>query len=108
MDQQLLKGHSRLLILAALRTRPMHGYALSEFLKEEMAETFKFGVGMLYPLLHKLENEKFIVGRWEDTAGLPKRVYHLTTQGKKELREKKHEWNSMSLLMRNIINHAAI
>lgn len=108
MDQQLLKGHSRLLILAALQTRPMHGYALSEFLKEEMAETFKFGVGMLYPLLHKLEKEKYIAGRWEDASGLSKRVYHLTTKGKKELREKKAEWNSMSLLVQNIINQATI
>lgn len=108
MDQQLLKGHSRLLILAALRTQPMHGYALSEYLKEEMANTFKFGVGMLYPLLHKLEKEQYIVGRWEDTTGLRKRVYHLTPKGKKELQQKKAEWNSMSLLVRNIINQAAI
>lgn len=108
MDQQLLKGHSRLLILAALQTRPMHGYALSEYLKEEMAETFKFGVGMLYPLLHKLEKEKYIVGRWDDAAGLRKRVYQLTTKGKQELREKKQEWKSMSLLVQNIINHATV
>lgn len=86
----------------------MHGYALSEYLKDEMAETFKFGVGMLYPLLHKLEKDKYIVGRWEESAGLRKRVYQLTKQGKKELHEKKQEWNNMSLLVRNIINHAAI
>ena len=108
MNQQLLKGHSRLLILAALHKRPMHGYALSEFLKEEMAETFKFGVGMLYPLLHKLEKDKYIVGRWEESAGLRKRVYRLTKQGERELREKKREWNNMSLLVRNVINYTAI
>jgi len=55
MNQQLLKGHSRLLVLAALNKQPMHGYALSEYLQVEMAEAFKFGVGMIYPLLHKLE-----------------------------------------------------
>jgi PadR family transcriptional regulator, regulatory protein PadR len=104
MDQQLLKGHSELLILAALHKQPMHGYALSEYLKEEMAETFKFGVGMLYPLLHKLEKEKFIVGHWEESDGLRKRVYRPTKQGERELREKKQEWNNMSLLVRNIIN----
>ncbi len=86
----------------------MHGYALSEYLKGEMADAFKFGVGMLYPLLHKLEKAQYIVGRWEDAAGLRKRVYHLTPKGKKELRQKKAEWNTMSLLVRNIINQAAI
>ncbi|MFA5134261.1 MAG: PadR family transcriptional regulator [Patescibacteria group bacterium] len=108
MDQQLLKGHSRLLILAALNKRPMHGYALSEFLKEEMAETFKFGVGMLYPLLHKLEKDTYIVGRWEESGGLPKRVYRLTKQGEKEFKKKKQEWNNLSLLVRNIISHSTI
>jgi DNA-binding PadR family transcriptional regulator len=86
----------------------MHGYALSEFLKEEMAETFKFGVGMLYPLLHKLEQDRYIVGRWEESAGLRKRVYRLTKRGEKELREKKQEWDNMSLLVRNVINDTAI
>ncbi len=108
MDHQLLKGHSRLLILAALNTRPMHGYALSEYLKDEMAETFKFGVGMLYPLLHTLEKEKCIIGYWEESIGLRKRVYRLTKQGKKELQTKKQEWNMMSLLVRNIINHSTV
>lgn len=108
MDQQLLKGHSRLLILAALQTRPMHGYALSEYLKEEMAETFKFGVGMLYPLLHKLEKEQCIAGRWDGAGKLRKRIYHITPRGKNELRKKKHEWNSMSLLVQNVINQKAV
>ncbi|MFA5051435.1 MAG: PadR family transcriptional regulator [Patescibacteria group bacterium] len=108
MDQQLLKGHSQLLVLAALQKQPMHGYALSEYLKDEMAEIFKFGVGMLYPLLHKLEKEKYIVGFWEESGGLRKRVYRLTRQGKKELNKKRQEWNNLSLLVRNIINHATL
>jgi len=108
MDQQLLKGHSELLILAALQKQPMHGYALSEFLKDEMAETFKFGVGMLYPLLHKLEKQKFISGFWEESGGLRKRVYRLTKQGKKELHKKRQEWNDLSFLVKNIINPSTI
>ncbi|MDP2684478.1 MAG: helix-turn-helix transcriptional regulator [bacterium] len=108
MNQQLLKGHSELLILAALNKRPMHGYALSEYLKDEMAEMFKFGVGMLYPLLHKLEKDKYIAGYWEESGGLRKRVYQLTKQGKKELNTKRQEWNNLSLLVQNIINHSMI
>lgn len=103
MNQQLLKGHSRLLILAALNKRPMHGYALSEYLKEEMAEAFKFGVGMIYPLLHSLEKEKYLIGRWEEFGGLRKRVYHVTKKGKKELATKTQEWLSLSGIMGKFI-----
>ena len=108
MNQQLLKGHSRLLILAALNKRPMHGYALSEYLKEEMAEAFKFGVGMLYPLLHSLEKDGFIVGKWEEFAGLRKRVYHLTKKGKKELAAKTREWQTMSKMVWRVVHEYAI
>lgn len=108
MNQQLLKGHSRLLILAALNKRPMHGYALSEYLKDEMADAFKFGVGMLYPLLHKLEKEKLIVGKWEEFAGMRKRVYHLTKKGKKELADKTVEWEAMSVMVWNMVNECVI
>lgn len=103
MNQQLLKGHSRLLILAALNKRPMHGYALSEYLKEEMADAFKFGVGMLYPLLHKLEKDGFIVGKWEEFAGMRKRVYHLTKKGKKEFATKTREWQKMSGMIGKLV-----
>lgn len=108
MNTQLLKGHSRLLILAALKKQPMHGYALSEYLKEEMAEAFKFGVGMLYPLLHKLEQEKFIKGQWEEFAGLKKRVYYLTNRGAKELAAKTKEWELMSTMVWRLVNEFAV
>ncbi len=108
MNQQLLKGTSRLLILTALAKRPMHGYALSEYLKEEMAEAFKFGVGMLYPLLHQLEKEKYIVGRWETFAGADRRVYALTKRGSKELSAKKKEWLMMTNLVGRLVHSMAV
>ncbi len=108
MNKQLLNGTSRLLILTALAKRPMHGYALSEYLKEEMAEAFKFGVGMLYPLLHQLEKEKFIVGRWETFAGSDRRVYSLTKRGSKELAEKKKEWLMMTNLVDRLVHSMAL
>lgn len=86
----------------------MHGYALSEYLKDEMADTFKFGVGMLYPLLHTLEKEKCIIGFWQESGGMRKRVYRITHKGKKELVKKRQEWNELSLLIRNVINFSTL
>jgi DNA-binding PadR family transcriptional regulator len=108
MNQQLLKGASRLLVLSALAKRPMHGYALSEYLKDEMAEAFKFGVGMLYPLLHQLEKEKLIVGKWETLAGADRRVYALTKKGQKQLTAKKAEWLAMTSLVGKMVHSFAV
>lgn len=108
MNQQLLKGASRLLVLSALAKRPMHGYALSEYLKDEMAEAFKFGVGMLYPLLHQLEKEKLIVGKWEKLAGADRRVYSLTKKGQKQLAAKRAEWLMMTNLVGKMVHELAV
>ncbi|MBI4093119.1 MAG: PadR family transcriptional regulator [Candidatus Kerfeldbacteria bacterium] len=98
MNRQSLKGHSELLILAALAVRPMHGYALSEYLKGQLPE-FKFGMGMIYPLLHKLEQKKYIKGEWKQVLGADRRVYSLTKQGKKALQSKRREWRAFSSLI---------
>ncbi len=111
MNSQSLKGHSELLILAALAQTPMHGYALSGYLKGQILE-FKFGVGMIYPLLHKLEQKKQIKGEWKQVLGADpstslrtsRRVYSLTKQGKKALEAKKKEWRTFSNLVTKIVS----
>lgn len=108
MNHQLLKGASRLLVLTALAKHPMHGYALSEYLKDEMAEAFKFGVGMLYPLLHQLEKEKLIVGKWERLAGADRRVYALTKKGQKQLAAKRAEWLAMTNLVGKMVHQFGV
>lgn len=104
MNRELLKGHSELIILAALARRPMHGYALAEFVKHQMPESFKFGMGMIYPLLHRLEQKKLVRGEWRDLAGLRRRVYSLTQAGRKALQAKRAEWRSFQSLMTKVVN----
>jgi len=84
------------IILSALAIHPMHGYALSGILRKELPQTFKFGVGMLYPILHKLEKRQLIVGEWRDVAGQQKKVYSLTKKGKKEQTELAKQWAAFS------------
>jgi len=104
MDRELLKGHTKLIILSALARQPMHGYALSEHIKGEMEDAFKFGVGMLYPLLHAMEKEKLIRGTWRDMSGARKRVYTLTKSGKHELSKQRKEWRRFTKLVGNLVS----
>ncbi|MBI3115472.1 MAG: PadR family transcriptional regulator [Candidatus Kerfeldbacteria bacterium] len=102
MNRELLKGHSELIILAALAQRPMHGYSLSEHIKSQVPETFKFGVGMIYPLLHRLEQKNLIRGVWQGPGGMRRRVYSLTARGKKALAAKRDEWQTFQSMMTNV------
>ncbi len=104
VSKELLKGNSELLILSALADQPMHGYALSQRLNAIMPGMFKFGVGMLYPLLHRLELRGYITGRWETRDGEKrKKIYTITLSGKKQLARATHEWQMFSHAMNTIV-----
>lgn len=82
----------------------MHGYALSEYLKQHTDASFTFGAGMLYPLLHKLEQRRLVVGEWKEFGGTRRRVYRLTKQGQKTLAAKKRDWRAFSALITKLVN----
>ena len=107
MNKEQLKGHSTMLILAALEHKPLHGYALSQVLRDSMPDEFKFGMGMLYPLLHKLEKQSFIIGVWQETGNGKRRVYELTRKGKRELSNRKADWGIFQKAITRIV-HAAV
>ncbi len=96
-----------MLILATLERKSLHGYALSLVLRDSMPDEFKFGMGMLYPLLHKLEKQKYITGAWQETGNGQRRVYELTRKGEKELQAKKADWVVFQKAITRII-HAAV
>jgi PadR family transcriptional regulator, regulatory protein PadR len=44
-----------------------------------------FQHGTLYPVLHRLEREGYIAGRWSRGDGRRKKLYRLTRAGRKRL-----------------------
>lgn len=108
MDSRLKKNSTRLVVLAALNRRPMHGYAITEYLQATLPDSLKFGAGMLYPLLHSLEQQKLIIGKWEEFAGMKRRVYSLTKKGKKEFTAQTKEWQTMNALIGRLVLNFSI
>ena len=82
-----LKGHLDLLLMAALESRPAHGYAIAELLRTRSAEAFDLPEGTLYPALHRLERangtaDQSLVGRQRPaSARLPSHRHGTTGAG---------------------------
>jgi len=96
LDKELLKGATETLVLAALADKPSHGYELVERLRRQSEGIFQFGEGTLYPLLYKLEAKKLIQGDWEAGDGQRRRrVYRLTSRGKKQLAGRTEQWQEL-------------
>ena len=96
MSGEALKGHLDLLLLAALRPGPAHGYAIIDELRRRSEGTFSLAEGTIYPALHRLERQSLIESEWSDAAGRPRRVYRLTSRGHRALGEKARAWQLFS------------
>ena len=96
MSREELKGHLDLLLLATLKDRELHGYALIEELKQGSGGTFDLPEGTIYPALHRLERSGVLASRWSSESGRRRRVYRLTRKGANALDERKRAWQQFS------------
>lgn len=83
--QGFARGIHELLVLAALREGPRHGYQIALDVEADSNGVFRFRHGTLYPILHRMEAKGLILGRWSSDAGRRKKVYSLTDIGSRHL-----------------------
>jgi|SRR5579884_529246 len=82
----LLPGTLEMLILAALRREPLHGYAISQRIQQVSEELLRVEEGSLYPALQRMTIEGWIKAAWGTSAKNRRvRIYTLTPSGRKQL-----------------------
>jgi PadR family transcriptional regulator, regulatory protein PadR len=90
---ELLRGTLDLLILRTLDLRPMHGVAIADRISQVTRGAFQVKAGSLFPALHRLEQEGWIEGQWQESAeGRRVRSYRLTRDGRRQLAAEKKTW----------------
>jgi len=80
--QGLVRSINQALILAMVRSGPKHGYQIAVEAETATGGIFGFQHGTLYPILHRLEKEGLIKGRWETVDGRRRKIYSLTARGR--------------------------
>ncbi len=82
----LVQGTLDLLILKILALQPLHGWAVSQRLKQVSGDVLQVSDGSLYPALHKLEQEGWIAAEWKTSEfGRRAKFYSLTRLGRRQL-----------------------
>jgi PadR family transcriptional regulator PadR len=100
----LLKGTLDLLILKTLELEPRHGVAIADRIAQITHGTFVVKPGSLFPALHRLEAEGYIVGNWGETAeGRRARIYTLSAAGRKQLGIEKRNWMKITVAMGQVL-----
>jgi PadR family transcriptional regulator, regulatory protein PadR len=93
----LVQGTLDLLLLKILALEPLHGWAISQRLKQVSSDVLRVSDGSLYPALHKLEQEGWITAEWKTSElGRRAKFYSLTRLGRKQLEKEAANWQRLS------------
>ena len=103
LNKELLKGSTELLVLSVIENENMYGYQMIKELKMKSENVFEFQEGTLYPIMHKLEEKRWISSYWDEVVGKKRKYYAITTEGKKQLDAKKEEWKTFSTKVNQVI-----
>jgi PadR family transcriptional regulator PadR len=103
----LLQGTLDLLILKTLEREPRHGWGISKRIQELSDEELSVGQGSLYPALHRLEHQGWIVAKWKDSEfGRSAKFYSLTRDGRQQLARELDNWKRLSSAVGLLIKRA--
>jgi PadR family transcriptional regulator PadR len=89
---QMRKGSTEILILTLLAKRPMYGYEISQQLKLRSGGYFEMKEGLLYPALHRMQQNGWLSSEWRAVDGRNRKYYLLTPLGREMLGEQAAEW----------------
>jgi len=95
LDREMKKGSAELIVLSIVDGRPRHGYEISKLIEQRSGGRLSFHIASLYPLLYRLEERGWLVGRWVEKAGeRRRRFYELTPQGSRVLAQQRDTWRT--------------
>ena len=96
-NMELLQGTLDLLILKALALGPRHGLGIARRIEQVTRGTFQVKPGSLFPALHRMEEEGWLVSSWGESENNRRaKFYQLTRAGRRQLDAKTERWARLS------------
>jgi PadR family transcriptional regulator PadR len=92
--KDLVAASATPLLLSILHKSPSYGYAIIQEVRELSGGELEWSEGMLYPVLHRLE-EQGLIESYEERGdtGRKRRYYRLRPDGRRALEEERRQWN---------------
>src|SRR6185295_12615968 len=98
-----LNGVPELLVLRLLADKPMYGYEIVSAIRDSTNQLLSFGEGLIYPMLHALEEEGLLATRRTMANGRPRVYYRLTASGKRRLAAATDDWQRVAEAVRMVL-----
>src|SRR3954464_13460234 len=93
----LLQGTLDLLILKVVALGPVHGYGISQRIRQISDSVLQVQQGSLYPALQRLEKRGWLAADWgESESGRQAKFYRLSAKGRRQLTAAEASWRTLA------------
>ncbi|HEY6489689.1 MAG: PadR family transcriptional regulator [Terracidiphilus sp.] len=101
---ELVRGTLDILILKSLIWGPLHGYAVTSFIRRHSDDALLVEEGTLYPALWRLENKGLLAAEWGLSENNRKaKFYRLTADGRRQLRREVKIWEAYAAAVTKVL-----
>lgn len=101
---EFLRGSLDVLILKALVWGPLHGYAITSFIRRQSDDALLVEEGTLYPALWRLEGKGLLASEWGLSENNRKaKYYRLTAEGRRRLRHEVKTWQAYAAAVAKVL-----
>jgi PadR family transcriptional regulator PadR len=93
IEKELVAASTEPLILSLLARGESYGYELIQEVKQLSGDRIRWTDGMLYPVLHRMEDNEWIKSRWVQMEnGRKRKYYSIKRNGHQALQNKREQW----------------
>jgi PadR family transcriptional regulator PadR len=101
-----MTGVPEILILRLLADREMYGYEIVQAIETATGEAIKLGEGVVYPVLHALEQSGCLRSRRKPVNGRTRVYYSVTAAGKRRLASVIRDWDRITGAVSRVLEGA--
>jgi DNA-binding PadR family transcriptional regulator len=107
LSKDLVAASAIPLILSILQRGDSYGYAIIQQVRELSGGEMEWADGMLYPILHRLEQRNLVESFWgEAESGRRRKYYRLRGSGALELAALRAHWDKLHGMLQRLEGEA--
>jgi len=104
VSKEFIRGTIKTIVLKLLsENKRMYGYEINQCVKEISQNEIQLTYGALYPVLHKLEADGYLITESEIAENRLRKYYSLTKSGNEMAKEKISELTKFNEVLKNFL-----
>ena len=104
MRKELIAASAEPLILSLLAKGESYGYAIIQEIKARSDGHLQWTDGMLYPVLHRMEDRGWIKSRWDRSeTGRKRKYYFIKQDGRRAHQQHCEQWMKVHSVLSGLL-----